>query len=103
MTVTIQGRAKLGRIGGDEFVAVFSDVKFGSCEEILNSFMNQLKSEKFTKQNLNITTSVGLAESRINETVDSLLKKADIALYHSKDQGKNRLTVYTNELQNLNK
>ncbi len=95
----IQDKAKVGRIGGDEFIAVFSDVEFDSCEDILEHFMTALIDKQFTEQKLHITTSIGLAESRINETKNSLLEKADVALYHSKAQGKNQITVYSIELQ----
>ncbi len=100
LTETIDGYAKLGRIGGDEFIAVFSDIDFDYSEELLNQFMHLLVNKKLTSQNLSITTSIGLAESRINETLETLLNKADLALYHSKALGKNQLTIYSNQLQN---
>ena len=100
LTLKIKDKAKLGRIGGDEFIAVFSDIEFELCEDLLTHFMMLLKDQQFSDEKLNITTSIGLAESRINETKNSLLEKADMALYHSKAQGKNLLTVYSIDLQN---
>lgn len=97
---SLKDNAKLGRIGGDEFIAVFSDIEFELCETLLELFMEQLERQQLTDENLSISTSIGLAESRINETKKSLLEKADVALYHAKAQGKNRLTIYTTELQN---
>ncbi len=87
-------QCKLGRIGGDEFVAVFSDVNFESCEDIFDELMTKLPTFQFSDENLNLSISVGLAESRINETSESLLKKADLALYYAKDQGKNLVVVF---------
>lgn len=98
---TLKGQAKIGRLGGDEFIAVFTDVSFELCEDLMEAFMASLANSQFTSNHLNITTSIGLAESRIDETTQSLINKADAALYHAKSQGKNQISVY--HLDMLNK
>ena len=44
-----------------------------------------------------ITLSVGVAFNKENEKLDSLLEKADLALYTSKENGKNQITYYGEE------
>jgi diguanylate cyclase (GGDEF)-like protein len=85
---------KVGRIGGDEFLAVFSGFDFDTCLERLETFMDSLQSLKVSEHQLVLTCSIGMAESRMKETTRSLIKKADKALYHSKEQGRNQLTIY---------
>lgn len=90
----LNDRAKLGRIGGDEFLAVFADVAFEVCEQIMEDFVAQLAKEPLTDAELSVTCSVGLAESRLHDTTKSLIHKADTALYHAKLQGRNQVSVY---------
>ncbi|WP_223787010.1 diguanylate cyclase [Marinicella meishanensis] len=87
-------KAKLGRTGGDEFVAIFSDVAFESCEQIMEDFITQLAAEPLSDHDLQATCSVGLAESRLHDTQESLLHKADTAMYQAKQQGRNQVCVY---------
>ncbi len=96
----LNGHGKIGRVGGDEFIAVFSDVEFETCEEILEGFMSQLGQCKLTEAGLSITSSIGLAESRLHETDKSLVQKADAALYHAKEQGRNQVIVYEMSMAN---
>ncbi len=94
LTKHLLNQAKLGRIGGDEFIAVFSDVDFEACEALLETFIESLAEQRFSAAQITISTSIGLAESRIDETMKRLLNKADAALYQAKAQGRNQLTVY---------
>lgn len=88
----------LARYGGEEFVVVFynDDINevFSVCERILK----EVESFNFSAddKNFNITISCGLA--RFNPEIenidkDKLLHKADMALYNSKREGRNRITV----------
>jgi diguanylate cyclase (GGDEF)-like protein len=48
--------------------------------------------ELFAYQNVGtITVSCGLAELEVGDTIDSLIKKADVALYKAKRNGRNRV------------
>ncbi len=41
-----------------------------------------------------VTLSMGLAVCEVEDTEETLLKKADAALYRSKEGGRNRLSLY---------
>lgn len=85
------------RYGGDEFIVILPDTneKYASMvaeriqEKLLELDMN-LKEEKMFR----ITLSIGIAEWSHNIDEEELTKRADQAMYLSKNGGKNRVTVY---------
>jgi diguanylate cyclase (GGDEF)-like protein len=43
----------------------------------------------------NVTISIGITFlSQNNTTIDKLIEKADYALYHSKENGRNKVSIY---------
>ena len=44
--------------------------------------------------------SVGIAFGDKNDTTDSLFKKADLALYRSKNNGRDGITLYDDSMKN---
>jgi len=87
--------ARIGRIGGDEFIVVFTALNLDRCEQLMALFQQALSEENISEHNLVLSSSIGMAESRMHETTRSLLKKADRALYYSKSQGRNQLTIFS--------
>jgi hypothetical protein len=51
-------------------------------------------------RDLVVPASIGIAAAAPTETlaVDELLRRADVAMYHAKAQGKNRLATYTSTI-----
>ncbi|MCB1583695.1 MAG: diguanylate cyclase [Xanthomonadales bacterium] len=86
--------AKIGRIGGDEFLAVFSGYDFNACLEQLESFNESLKGQGTADDETQLTCSIGIAESRMNETTRTLIKKAKTAMQHAKNQGGNQIALF---------
>ncbi len=91
----------VGRIGGDEFAVLISDVE---SKEIIESKAKRI-CEIFEKEyageynNYKITGSVGIARYPIDgQSFKDLYMAADKALYQSKLSGKNRYTFYTKDL-----
>lgn len=86
----------VGRIGGDEFMAFMKNSEFATikvkAEELCRRFRNTYegKTEKYT-----VSASVGIAIASENgSTFEELYEKSDIALYSSKNKGKNTYTFY---------
>jgi diguanylate cyclase (GGDEF)-like protein len=83
----------IARYGGEEFIIfMMTDAKnaFDVIEKI------RLKIENFTfadKPELKITVSFGIAQHHKNESLEELIKRADRALYQSKNGGRNRITL----------
>ncbi len=50
------------------------------------------------KQRLKLTCSFGVSEWESGDTIDRLLKRADIALYSAKSSGRDRVVAFDPEL-----
>lgn len=84
----------LVRLGGDEFVVVAMGEP-GSAEETAAQ-INQLFVAPFTVNDhpMKLSVSIGVAQSANNETIQTLLKQADIALYKAKGAGRKRFHIF---------
>lgn len=87
----------LARYGGEEFVAVLPEVSLEqallTAERVLQQ-LNQKALHTARAGPLHITVSIGVAAlASDNEDSDTLLARADEALYHSKTHGRNRVTA----------
>lgn len=94
--------AFVARIGGDEFVVVWKNIK---DEVFLMNKINQILLEMKTEFNKGdqsniISVSMGVVNSRGGEIeVDHLLLQGDLALYKAKEKGKNQCVIYTDDLE----
>ncbi|MGC6174042.1 sensor domain-containing diguanylate cyclase [Lacrimispora sp. 38-1] len=79
------------RWGGDEFFGVLL-VGLDEAKQIMERFMDSLKSEE-KKESYHVTISVGISEVDEDLSMDQMVKKVDAALYHSKENGRNRITI----------
>ena len=84
-----------GRIGGEEFAIVLPETnKQGAVETAERVRGNLEKSEISHEGNeFFITASMGVSEYRNGDTQESLLNRADLAMYHAKETGRNRVCV----------
>lgn len=85
----------LARLGGEEFAAILSGIElsttFALAEQIRISFANEFNQGRY---NVGATVSAGLALLREDETeIDSLLARADHALYAAKARGRDRVEI----------
>lgn len=89
-----QERDVVARIGGDEFAMLISDLTLPQAENRLRMLSSSLASAKVETASgapLVLTLSCGLAELSAGDTVESLMERADRALYEAKSSGKNRV------------
>ena len=98
----IKSNDLLARAGGDEFL--FFKANISAQEEALTFAKNIL--DKFKEPiNINgtfiyISMSIGVSLYPLNGVqYTTLIKNADIAMYRSKDTGKNRLTLFDESMQ----
>jgi diguanylate cyclase len=85
---------RFGRYGGEEFLLVLPDVsRDGACRMLdrLRAIIAELDWSAFSP-GMRVTISAGVATLRAAENPDTLLARADSALYAAKAQGRNRIT-----------
>ncbi len=85
----------VGRLGGEEFVVVMPETSLGGAIVVAERLRVAVADEPFILQGksdkLPITISVGIAMTgEGTDTQDTLLKRADEALYAAKNAGRNR-------------
>ena len=92
-----------GRIGGDEFIILLKNIK--SDDDIIQK-ANEISSlfKKIIIEEipvLKISGSIGISIYPDHAaTYADLFIKADKAMYHSKEHGKDRYSIYTSDLEN---
>lgn len=85
------------RIGGDEFVVLLpGSIPSGQVPEIAEALLCNFKEMDFRKDVLSLVSlSIGILRSQpVTESLDDILAKCDAAMYHAKNNGKNRFTLY---------
>jgi diguanylate cyclase (GGDEF)-like protein/PAS domain S-box-containing protein len=89
------------RFGGDEFVLMVDGMDESKSSHISLRLLNQIQRMiKIEQDELQVSASIGIAiypEHGID--VDTLLRHADTAMYHSKELGKNTYSIYNNAME----
>ncbi len=87
------------RMGGDEFIVIVSDSGGSSLNRILDDICKVFEKPWFLKgADYYCTMSMGIVRFPTDgDTVQELIKKADLALLEAKRAGKNRCEFYTAE------
>lgn len=85
---SIRNEDILGRWGGEEFIIVSQNTNIETSILIAHKLKRIIENTKFSND-IFITSSFGVSEYENNDTITSLIKRADIKLYLSKTNGKN--------------
>ncbi|WP_372768463.1 EAL domain-containing protein [Pseudoalteromonas sp.] len=101
MTKVVGEEHSVGRQSGDEFIILIEDVV--SPEEVshyANELNKQLEKPYIINGNtVNISSSIGISFYPFDaETTEELIQKADIAMIHAKNSGRNCYRFYTEQL-----
>lgn len=84
-----------GRWGGEEFIGVIRNINGKDLELLGNRLRSLIENSYIIHKNekLYVTISIGATLVNENDTIDSLIKRADTLLYKSKAAGRNCLTI----------
>lgn len=91
-----------GRYGGEEFILLLQHTSLEIAREIAESIRQQvasinIKNAVTQRWISNITLSLGIAAYQTGDTTDSLISRADQALYTAKAMGRNQVTVQSTQ------
>ena len=88
---SLRGTDIVGRFGGEEFIILLRNKSLQQAEQIAERIRDHVGSTPFNAngQEVRITLSQGLASATVNDTADSLIERADKALYEAKRTGRN--------------
>lgn len=81
----------LGRFGGDEFIIICPECTGYQATVIAEQIRKNISNLKI--HDLAITISLGITECQNQDTVKSLLERADRALYKAKEDGRNTINL----------
>ena len=83
------------RFGGEEFVVLMPDTDYGQAQGVAERVRMAVSERPFEVapgRSLSITVSVGVSlNEAATDTPDVILKRADLALYRAKREGRNRV------------
>ena len=97
LAATLPASIKIARLGGDEFVALM-------CHETDSDMIERLAGQLIAAMEAPITSqgravrvgaSIGIARTDAEDSsIETLIRRADIAMYHSKGLGRNRFSWF---------
>lgn len=91
----IRGIDKFGRFGGEEFLLVLPETSHDHATRMLDRLRAIIETLDWSafSEGLTVTISAGVAMLHENEASESLLARADLALYAAKERGRNRIAA----------
>jgi len=85
----------VARLGGEEFAVMLSGRTDEQVRQALYAFLEKVRGHVFhyREQKIRLTVSAGGTKKKPDQTLESLMRNADKALYESKAQGRDRVTM----------
>jgi two-component system cell cycle response regulator len=81
----------LGRLGGEEFAILLEGMALAAAAETADQMRLRLQELKIEsgKHTISLTCSFGVSQWQSGDNIDRVLKRADVALYKAKTNGRN--------------
>ncbi len=91
----VRESASAGRLGGEEFALLLDGRAMSRALETAEGLRRRMSALRFRSGNktFTLTCSFGVSEWEPGDTIDRLLKRADVALYAAKTSGRNRVVA----------
>ncbi len=83
------------RWGGEEFVILLRATDEASAVHFADRIRRQIEAGISPRIPFPFTVSIGLAEYQLNDTLELITERADKALYHAKQTGRNRVVAWS--------
>jgi diguanylate cyclase (GGDEF)-like protein len=97
LRTSLHTREVFGRYGGEEFLVLFPDCSMDQARQASERLRTTLRDQRLRveEQEVAVTLSLGLASYEPGDVLfDQVARRADIALYVAKTQGRDRIEVY---------
>lgn len=82
----------VGRWGGEEFLMIFTGCNYENLQKVISSIREKIKAHVFVN-NIKITASFGCSVYNNEDSISSLIKRADDALYKAKQTGRDKIIL----------
>lgn len=98
LTSSVRKADTLSRIGGDEFVIILEEIQDKQsailvCQNVMKAFAKPILVGN-TPISVSLSIGVAIYDPMSDDTIEDLMKKADIALYQVKDNDRNGFKLY---------
>jgi diguanylate cyclase (GGDEF)-like protein len=93
MRTALRQQDQLYRFGGEEFVVMMRCPTHARAEAVLERFRHTVQTFEFPQVG-RVTVSVGFTQLRGDDTPDLAFNRADKAVYHAKESGRNRVCSF---------
>jgi diguanylate cyclase (GGDEF)-like protein len=97
LRTSLHTREVFGRYGGEEFLVLFPDTSLDQARQAAERLRTGLRDQRLRvdDQDVSVTISLGLASYETGDVLfDQIARRADIALYVAKTQGRDRCEVF---------
>jgi two-component system, cell cycle response regulator len=86
----------LGRLGGEEFVVLLEGVNEEDAVQVAERLRLRFAGLQLDADGkpVKFTASFGVSQRTPGDTIDDVLKRADVALYQAKENGRNRVVLF---------
>lgn len=97
-----RGEDVVCRLGGDEFIVMMNDLKDVQCIESIASKILATLNNDFTVNGEQVRTAASIGGAIYpdhGDTLSTIKRNADVAMYRAKDAGKNRFCLFSEGMQ----